>query len=304
MLRSRANARSQRPSEPTDERSGSNGYYGGYPAHHSPTAVGVGGGSEEGSYGHYGYGHSQQQQPYTDKKNRYAPSKNPFKDQPSKSSNLCSGAIWYCFVLMIVIGLSMDVFAQFRGYKNVTRRLEAVRLHYGEDDSNNNDDTDSSSTTTPFESEPQLELRDIQIKLRSLAESNSQLQQSLSHYTSFTIPKLNSEIQSIQHQLEATTQENSSRSSQLEILRKQRQSRSDEIAELITQFTTQHKSQSGNLLIPQAGSGRTIEVGKEVAQTVEELELYVKEREDVLWEKIDGLMERLKRQSRLEVVEW
>jgi septal ring factor EnvC (AmiA/AmiB activator) len=197
----------------------------------------------------------------------------------------------------------MDVFAQFRGYRNVARQLEAVRLHYGEDDSNNDDNQDSSSTTQ-FESEPQLELRDIQIKLRSLAESNSQLQQSLSHYTSFTIPKINSEIQSIQHQLEATTQENSSRSSQLEILRKQRQARSDEIAALITQFATQHKSQSGNLLIPQAGSGRFIEVGSEVAQTVEELELYVKERENVLWEKIDGLVERLKRQSRLEVVEW
>ena len=293
MLRSRANAR-QRPSEPTDERAGSSGYpYGGYPNSGSSPAA-ISGGSEEygqSSYGGGGYGYNN-----STSGGYNTNTSNPFKEDKSKSSSLCSGVIWYLFLTVIFMALSFDAFTQYRGYQRVANHLSSVRSHF--DENQPIEDDDDNPQNNNIESLPQAEARELQSKLHSLAETQSHLQASLHEFTSHTIPKLQSEMKGIEHQIDVARRENASRQNQLDALRLQHQQRTEEIAGIKRQFEEKHQK-DGQMVIP-SGEDK-IAVGLE---SLEDLEDYVEERETTLWTKIEGLIERLKLQSRAEVVQW
>lgn len=306
MLRSRGTR--QRPSEPTDERSGS-GYYGGYPSNHmstSPTAVG--GGSDEYGYHptHYGQasqtgytgGHSSGQLHY-DKSSRGA--NNPFKQKQPASSSFCSGIVWICFISIIFIGLSIDTFVQYRSYTKSRLLLKSISSHNLNDDQDDIIDTETTDNNNEqFESNSQAEQRTLQLKLHTLSESQSHLQSSLAHYQSNSIPSIKSQIESVNHRITSIQKEQENRELELNALREGYTAITKEIEELKLKFGREHKTPEGNFIL---GNNGKVEVGDHV-QTVEELELYVKEREEVLWKKIDVLVGRLKGQSRLEVVEW
>jgi hypothetical protein len=350
MLRSRANAR-QRPSESTDERSGSSGYYGGYPTHvgHSSMAVNQGNSDE---YGYNNGGQQQQQQLYNrggytqQQQQQYGhgyekkgfvtaaathhhhpntPSVNPFKERSkssSSSSSLCSGMVWYSFLLILLIGLSVDTYSQYRGYRNIVKKLDRVSKHlagphlasdyddadYIDNDASPNEEEESTTTNEQFESEPQQTARQLQAQLHALSQLQSQLTSTLSEYNSHAIPKLNSEITSLQHQIINIEKENTSRNVELKTIREQKTKLVHDVQSLKNEFNTKHKSDINGKLLVSAGGGpnsnKRVETDQYDINSVEELEAYVEKREGVLWDRIDGLMERLRGQSRVEVVEW
>ncbi|KAL3796035.1 hypothetical protein HJC23_013092 [Cyclotella cryptica] len=325
MLRSRAN-RSQRPSEPTDERSGGH-RYGGYPSAGS-MAVGSGDGSDgyASSNPHYRQGSSHGSlyhhggQPHYEKKaggsfgatgfgsgGNFGAAQNPFKEHSSRGS--FAKYVWTCFLVVAVMALSVTTFYYFRTYQRTMGQLNAVRLHLEDHPIQQvEEELDMDQEENPqFESDPQLELKNLQRQLHALSETNSQYKESLSQYTVRSIPQLKSQMQAIKHQIEATLRENEHHTTQLEALRRQQEDRSREVEQLKEDYNNRHKSASGNLLIPQAGSdGHRIEVDvvEHGIETVEHLENYVKNRENVLWTKIEALRDRMGEQSRIEVLEW
>ena len=299
MLRSRANAR-QRPSEPTDERAGS-GYhpYGGYPNNGSNPAAISGGSDEYGqpSYGGGGYGYNK-----STSGGYGGNTSNPFKDKSKSSSSFCSGVLWYLFLTVILMALSFDTFTHYRSHRRVINHLSSVRSHYDQnqplDDDDYNPQSSNNNNNEPMESLPQAEARELQSKLHSLAETESHLRSTLHEYTSHTIPKIQSELRGLEHQIEVATRENTSHQSQLDTLRVQHQQRTEEIDNLKRKFEETHQV-DGQMVIQSGEDKIAVDV-----KTLEELEDYVKEREGALWTKIDGLIERLKSQSHTEVVQW
>lgn len=309
MLRSRGTR--QRPSEPTDERSGSGYNYGGYPSsnHMGTSSTAVGGGSDEYGYSsqqygqtpHGGYSGGSSGLHYV-KSPRGA--SNPFKQKSSSSSSICGGMVWYCFLTIIFIGLSIDTFAQYRSYTKSLNQLKLVSSHLDQIiDDPAIEEIDTEITNEEFESDPQAELRLLQTKLHTLSESQSHLQSSLAHYNSKSIPSIKSQLESVKHRIESVQKEQEVRDLELNSLREGYIATTKEIEELKVKFGNEHKTPEGNFILGNDSNGKKIEIGDHV-QTVEELELYVQEREEVLWRKIDALVGRLKGQSRLEVVEW
>jgi len=189
-------------------------------------------------------------------------------------------------------------------------QLDAVRRHLQDHPIQqvHDDESDNAQEETPqFESDPQVELKEFQRRLHALSETQAQFKESLSEYTVRSIPQLKSEIEAIRHQIDATLRENQHHTTQLEALKLQQEQRTNEVDQLKADYNNRHKSASGNLLIPQAGTdGQRIEVDavEHGIDSVEDLENYVKNRELVLWNKIEILKERMQEQSRIEVVEW
>lgn len=297
MLRSRAHAR-QRPSEPSDERSGS-GYYSGYPdypAHYHQQQQQ----HSAGGYGHYGQQLSQQ--PF-DKKEGSGSSRH------AKKKSICSSFLWHSFLFIVLLILCVDAYAQYRHYNNASKKLAAVSRHLT-DHHEQEDAIDGEEAAldqqTNFESDPQKTAREITARLHSLSQLQAQLTSALQEYISHSIPKLNAEISSLQHQIEVIEKEVSAKNTELFHLRQERVNQEGQLQTLKNSFNEAHKSENGKLLLPQKqAGGRDVKVEVDVdITTAEELDAYVKSREDVLWRKIDGLIGRLKDQSRIEVIEW
>ena len=115
---------------------------------------------------------------------------------------------------------------------------------------------------------------------------------------------MNSEITSLNHVIQATEKENVEKNKELDALRKAGEGLVRDIGDIKNRYETKHKL-DGKLTIPRAGPGGSVKSAEvEGVQTVEELERYVQEREDVIWEKIEGLENRMMGQSRIEVEEW
>ena len=296
--------RSQRPSEPSDERSGSS-YYG-YPSS-SGASPAISGGADDygqstyGGGGSYGQNYQYNNASSYEKKHRggagmaaASSSHNPFKE---KKSPLCSNTIILCLLAIALMILSIDTFVQYRSFSKVMLQYSSVTDHI---EGTPEYDDDDNEATDNFESNPQIEQRELQTRLHSLSTTQANLRQSLSEYTSHLIPKMNSEINSLRHAIEAIEKENGEKSKELDALRLAGEGLTREIGEIKTKYEEKHKL-DGKLTIPRAGPGGRTEEGIE---TVEELERYVQEREDVLWDKIDGLESRMRGQSRIEVEEW
>lgn len=215
-----------------------------------------------------------------------------------------------CFLMVTLILLSGSTFFYLKTYQRTKGQLDAVRRHLQDHPIQqlHEDDTDNDPhATKPFESESQMEIKEFQRRIHTLSQTQSQYKESLSEYTIRAIPKLKAEVEAIRHQIDATTRENQHHTIQLGALKMQQEQRSKEIEKLKADYNDRHKSASGNVLIPQAGTdGQRIEVDavEHGIDSVEDLENYVKHRELVLWKKIEDLKKKMQEQSRIEVVEW
>ena len=264
-----------------------------------------------GSYQYSGYNNYHQQQQYGKKGHSVGStsSSNPFRDESSSSSSSPAKYLHHCFLLVLLLALSASTFVQYRSYSRTLSQLNSVRLHLQTHPVQSVDDDQSELLAPNEESDYQKQQASWHHQLHSLTTNQSQLKEALAHLSSHQIPRTNAELTSVSHQYSAVQRENEGHANQLEVLRDRQKELTAEIEGLKGEYAQKHHTREGDLLIPAAGSGNRIAVRRRGDDTdpmdsLEELEEYVRGREDALWKKIDVLMESMKEMAREEVEEW
>ncbi|KAL7467822.1 hypothetical protein ACHAXS_008069 [Conticribra weissflogii] len=301
MLRSRGN-RVQKASESSDQQADSSvsGYghgYAGYPAAspmtgvsrgnddddrydggktNLPSRLGGAGGSLSGS----GSG---------------GPSSRGIRDRRVPAPKYGTRGILVSFSLILIVFLGGMTFHYRRGIVRATRELEALERRtkgatYRDaasrepdalDDNDDEDDGDGREDQAAAGDDIAEQLESLRRTQRSLASETSSL--------TAKINSINNNIKGMESQLEDMEKENSSYQLEAVNLKEKTQRNVDKANELKTTFQRSWAESGGKKIIPGKGT--------EDVETLEQLEDLVDRREEILWEKIDQLVERIERDS-------